>query len=353
MRMHRSESLLISVLSIALAGVGAAQEMMEPKPHAEMAKFDALIGAWEGEGVYREDAAGQPMPWKAVMVYSRILSGFAVQEDLVIDVGAPTKLTMRNVYGIDQGSGDSLALGLSNQGQASLMDWAFPSADKFIVFGADRTQMGIAVGRTVLSIGKDGLTMAHEGCRDAGKYFTEVEGKFKRMASAPELGEHPAFVGTEVSAEMKAMMGMGGKWNVAGTMVMAPGMDAMPIKGTETSVALFGGHAVFSSTVGDGPDGQPAYFGHTYTVWNPVRKRYDVIGFDTMGMVMRQTGLWAEPGKTFVVTGISLWMGTLNAQSATMHLNEHGIERVVAHALANGQPSYECFNAKYVKANGN
>ena len=219
-----------------------------------------------------------------------------------------------------------------------------------VAFGAERSQMGVGTNLTRLEFTKDRCSMRSESCRDDGKFFTGVEGVFKRSAAPVAKADHVPFVGTQVSPSMTSLAPMVGAWNVAGAMVMAPGGDKMDIKGVETTAMSFGGHVLMSSVVGEPANGMPAYLGHTYTVWNETRKLFDVVNFDNMGMAVAQTGLWTDPGKTLVVTGSMIWMGEPSVQNTKLRFGPKGLESVVSHAIGGAAAIDECFTATYTKA---
>ncbi|MBI5851175.1 MAG: DUF1579 family protein [Planctomycetes bacterium] len=339
----RSPTFLLSVLTVVAPVL--AQEM--PKPAAAIANFDPLLGAWKGEGTYRESAEGESKPWTATMSFSKVLAGFAVQEDLVIDVGQDSPLVMRSVYGYDGEGARALVLAMSNDGNAHLMDWAFPQKGVMTVFGAAQTPMGISVGRSVVEFTKDSYRFRHEGCRDAGKFFTEVEGSFTRAADATaKSAVNASFMDLPISAEMTALAKINGTYRVAGKMKMTAEAPEMGIAGVETITPLFGGHILVSSVVGD-PDPMGQYFGQTYFSWNPATSCYDAIGFDSMGMAGKMTCRWSKPGAQLVNSTSNIAMGTLNAMQMIVNVGEHGVSSVKGWAISGASDPYVNFEATY------
>lgn len=335
----------------AVLPVAAAQDMEMPKPSPELAKFEPLLGRWTGKGTFRTEPGAEAQPWTASMEFTKVVGGFAYQEDLVIDVGEATPLRMRSVYGRDGESGRQIAYSASNQGDAVLMDWHFTSADTLLVYGAYRAKDGVSVGRTVVKFTKDSYSFRHDGMRGVGEHFTEVEGSFTRGGSAAKVTD-ASFMQIPISAEMTALAKTFGSYEVTGEMRMSGDMPAMPIRGTETIGALLAGHVAMSSVVGESGDagaggGTPSYLSHGYMTWNSSTGCYDTVVFDTMGFAMQMHCRWTKPGEQLVYGSSALQMGSVTSGNTTVDVGPKGITKVRAWALTGASEPYVTFEAKY------
>lgn len=56
-------------------------------PPKELAKFDGMLGAWEGSGKVWMTPDAEPMAWTATARYSKVLKGYFIREDTTIDFG--------------------------------------------------------------------------------------------------------------------------------------------------------------------------------------------------------------------------------------------------------------------------
>ncbi|MGE0145035.1 MAG: DUF1579 family protein [Planctomycetota bacterium] len=323
-----------------------AQDFEMPKPAAVLAQFEPLIGVWEGSGTYRESAETDAMEWSGTMTFSRILEGFAVQEDLVVDVGAPSPLLMRTIYAVDNESGETIAYGMSNQGNGSRKHFSFPAKGEMSVYGVERSPNGDGVIRSRIHFDKDSYHFEYDNCRGVGAVFIEVAGNFKR-GKAARAAANAAFADVPLAAEMKSLAAIVGNYTVKGTMVTAPGSEAMPVTGTETYHSLWGGSVLMSEVLGDAPPGMPTYVSHSYMIWSPSTNCYEFVTVDTMGVAAVANARWTTPGKELVATWQGSTNGQLTVQNTVLTLGEKGIASVTSRALTGGHEPYVSFQATY------
>lgn len=329
-----------------------AQDFEAPKPAAILAEFEPLLGVWEGSGSYRENGDSEAMEWSGTMTFSKILDGFAVQEDLVVEVGAPSPLVMRTIYAVDGESGQAIAYGMSNQGNGSRMTFEFPAKGQMSVYGLDRSPSGAGVMRSRIHFDKNSYRFEHDSCRGIGTVFTEVSGSYQRGKSAKTAG-NASFADAPIAPEMQSLAAIMGNYTVKGSMVMVPGTEAMPVTGTETYHSLWGGSILMSEVRGDAPPGMPPYLSHSYMVWQPSTQCYEFLTVDTMGMAAVASARWATPAKELVVTWQGSAMGQLTVQNSVLKLGEKGISSVVSRALTGGHEPYVSFQATYERQSGN
>jgi hypothetical protein len=339
-------SLLTALFAALVVPSLSAQEFEMPKPAAILAEFEPLIGVWEGSGTYRESAESEAMKWSGSMTFHRILDGFAVQEDLVVDIGAPSPLVMRSIYAVDNESGETVAYGMSNQGNGSKKHFAFPAKGEMTVYGVERSPNGDGVVRSRIHFDKDSYRFEYDNCRGVDAVFIEVAGTFK-PGKAAKAAMNAAFADVPLAAEMKSLAAIVGDYTVKGTMVMAPGTEAMPVTGSESYHSLWGGSILMSEVKGDAPPGMPPYVSHSYMVWSPSTKCYEFVTVDTMGMAAVATARWTTPAKELVVTWQGSMMGQLTVQNTVLTLGEKGIATVTSRALTGGHEPYVSFQATY------
>lgn len=343
-------TLIPSLLILLPVPAFAQDDIPMPTPAAHMANFEPLLGSWTGKGVHRESADGEAMEWTATMSFTKILGGFAVQEDLVIEVGAPTKLLMRTVYGHDNESGRSIAANVGNQGELHVADYAFTDKGTLVVYGSSRSAEGFGVGRSRVEFTKDSYRFSHEGSINGGKVFTEVEGSFTRASDASaKYVSNASFMNVPISAEMKALESFNGSYKITGNMVWVAGMEPIAIAGTETYSSLWGGQTLMSTIVGDAEDGAPVYQSNGYMCWDGSRNSYVMVSFDSMGMAGEAVGRWTEPGTEMVFATSNIMMGNLVNQNTVINVGDRGITGVKSHTLSGASAPYVGFDAKYAR----
>jgi len=355
--MHKS-TVVLPVVSLLFGSLSAvvlsAQEMEMPKPAPILARFEPLIGVWTGKGVARQsaDAKSGTEPWTATMSIQRILGGFAVQEDLVIEMGAPTPFLMRTVYGFDASSGHAMAVIVSNVGQANRMGYEFHGDGILVTYGIDpaHDESGTGIGRSRIEFTKDSYRFVHDGMRGAGRPFVEVEGEFTKPAGGGAVkAVDVAFANQPAGEEMKSLAAFFGKYAVAGKMMMAPGQPMVDITGTDAYQPMYGGLIALETVEGESGPEMPKYVSHSYGAWNPVTSCYDWFVFDNMGVAMSMASRWSKPGTQMVFAGSMVSMGTLVSSNTVMNLGQNGITSAKGHTLWGAEDPVVSFDARFTR----
>lgn len=338
------------ITSTLLASL-SAQEM--PQPAKELARFERMVGEWDGKGTASMEPGAPAMPWTATMSVRKSLGGFFYEEDLTVRFeGMPAPLQMKEVFGWDAERQEYVkyVVGNGGEGHAPKVHWIDDDTCVELYTGFDMSgKPSLSRGTTHFS--GDGFTYKSESLTGADPLRLNVEGRFTRAehAAKAEITE-ASFMDTEPSPELARLQKALGTWKVAGTMIMEPGAPEMKISGTETMKTLWGGTVVQSIVVGD-PDpamGGAVYQGLSYMTYDPAKKCIVCFQADSMGMC--GVSECRFEGDDLVVTTAGPMMGKPTASRAIMHMDDKGITRVVSHALSGTAAPYKGFDATYTRA---
>lgn len=342
MRTHHTLVLTLCALAAPLA----AQEAPEPSP--KLSAFEPLVGTWTGKGTANHDE-GQPAgEWTATVEFQPILDGFFFQEDTIVEIGAPTPLQMRTVFGWDSEKERYVSFGAGNTGESYYTTVYFPDAKTLVVDRAGQEQGQPVVSRNTWKIGDKNLTYIAQRAVGTGKWHTMVEGTFERASNTNRKNfTEASFIETPVDANLeKLSKRIAGTYEVTGTMKMMPDMPEMKITGTEAVRRMFGGHAIHSHIEGETAGEEGKYLADGYITWNPVEKCYDAVFFDNMGMVGESQMRFAGDDE-LIGTSAGTMMQTPVVCRTTMTLGENGIETVTATSIVGSGEPYDSFQATY------
>jgi len=330
----------------ALAAAVPAQEAPPPSP--KLKAFDGLVGYWEGKGEVVQ-MQGQPAtPWTATIAFQPILDGYFFQEDVEVQVGAPTPLQMRTIYGWDAENERYVAFGLGNTGESHYGTADFPEPGVMVTGHAGPMQGTFGVNRVVWRFGDGKMRFHADRANGAGAFFVEVQGAFQRIDAAPKSAAEASFVGVPIATQItKLAPRLTGTYSIRGAMRMTPDMPEMKITGTETIALAFGGHAVTMVVEGNA-DGGPPYVGHNYMVWNAADSCYDFVGFDNMGMCGKMSA-WMVDADTIVAVHGGKEMGQPVAARATMKIGKAGLASWTNHSIVGAAEPMQSFHATYTR----
>lgn len=343
----------LRTLLIASAIVVPSTAQGMPQPAKELARFERMVGEWQGKGTAHMGPEAAAVPWTATMSVRKGLGGFFFEEDLTVRFeGMPAPLQMKEVFGWDGERQEYVkyVVGNSGDGRAPQLHWLDDDTCVELYVGLGPTgEPSLSRGTTRMR--SDGFTYKSETCSGAGPFQVHVEGHFTRAepAAKAEIVE-AAFMDAEPSADLARLASALGTWKVTGTMVMVPGTPAMKISGTETFKALWGGSVLQSVVIGD-PDptmGGGVYQGISYMTYDPAKKC--IVSFQADSMGMCGVSECRFEGADLIVATAGPVMGKPTAMRTIVHMDKNGFTRVVSHALAGTTEPYKSFEATYTRA---
>ncbi len=340
---------LVSLLASLAALPALAAQEGPPGPAAELARFDSLLGHWEGTGTAVMIPGTPPAKWTSTSTYQKALGGHVVQEDTVVTFeGMEQPMAFRAYLGWDRENQAYYAIGIGNTGEASKGEVTFLPDGTQLQLNTQVREGTPFAERVRLKVDGDSMSFAMEMLMPEGSSQEFVTGSMKRVAKGKPLAVEATAAMAPPSSEIGRCNRMAGTYAVTGSMVMMPGMAPMKITGTDVVRPIFGNTVLQVVTTGHAEGSPEAYEAHGYFCWNPARKRYQLLSVDNMGQVGNMDGWFGADGKTFVCVGAQLYMGTPSAQRFVMHLDGEGrLLRGVGHNLVGDAAPFECFTCEY------
>ena len=289
----------------------------------------------------------EPAPWTATVHYQPILGGYFFQEDAVIEVGAPTPIVMRSIYGWDAETERYVMFVVGNTGEADFHTVQFPEPGTMIVGHAGMRQGEFATMRTITRVTADAITFESERANGTGPWFTAVKGELTKADVKPPELLAVGFVGVPVPPQIEALADrMAGSYTIRGSMASAPGAADVRISGAEHITKAFGGHAIHSIVEGSAGGEGPTYVAHTFMVWNASDARFDSVAFDNMGTVGHSQA-WMVGDDTLVAVFAGRRMGQPTADRGTLKLGDDGPESWTSHTIVGTDEPKLTFHATY------
>ncbi len=309
MGLHRIRlGLLAVLLSTPLL---PAQDDMMMTPPKELARYEKLVGNWEGSGLVRLERTSDPVKWTSRSTCKKVVGGWAYQEDMRIDMaieGAPP-LLFRSYYGYDAATQQYRVMSFSNAGSPSMQRILWVDDDTLVGSQAmtEDSQAVLEVWRTHF-IEDDTYIFRIERNVAGSGFFIHVSGTMNRGGKGFEVIDDSLNDALEEPPPaMKRLHDDTGTWIMRkGSVIPMPGMPAMAISGKETISRILGGHIQHGHIVGDPAPGSPfVYEGHVYVGWSDQDHCYKSFTLGNSGEFMVENAHILDDGSVvFVSTGV-------------------------------------------------
>lgn len=344
--MLKTSLLLPALLVPALAAAGAAQ--MPEGPAKELARYDRLLGDFEGSGQVFHAPDAPPGQWTSVTSCTKVLGGHFLREDTSIDLGAevPTPLQFTTFYGFDRETKSYRSYSMTNMGEVSTAEIHF-IGDKMVWTGASMFQGQPKIERWQVQFGDRGYTMIGEEAVGDSAFFTHVTGTFKKATGAEkaELAD-AAFVQGNGPATMKGFARMAGSYRLEGQMIPAAGAPEMAIAGDSELRLIFGGSVLEMTVKGDPIPGMGSYEGIGGIAYDANAQCHTSFWVDNFGDASVAEGRWLDG--SFVSTAERLMQGEPMLQRTIMICDESGkLVGEKGHNLTGTHDPVVNFSAKY------
>lgn len=324
----------LAVAAPALPQEGAQKNPFSPAPQVD--KFHHLIGSFEGEGTYVQQAGTDHQPWTATATGRTVLGGHFVQFDEAIQTSAGP-LHFRTLYGWDAESERPAVYWTGSMGVGE-MEATWIGENRLVTTGDGREQGVPHADRAVMVIDEDGYTYEAHRLGPTGESFEMVTGEMKRTSREPVApAEASASSPGEHLADLAPMVG---EWEFSG-MVNMPGMK-MDVTGRETIGWRYGG-TVLAGHVEGQPEG--SFSADWYISWDPDAGRYRQLFASTMGEISVSSG-WMI-GDQLVFTESRVADGTPTVSRGVVQLADGGIQKAWAHAISGTDEPVKSFEATY------
>jgi hypothetical protein len=353
-------SRLVAVCSAVLvfaatvtAAAPRAQELQAPAPAPELKKLEPMVGNWSGKGTMTEPSEPTPTvtSWEGSGTYSWAMDGHFLRGDFSIAFqGHELPIVMRSYLGWDRENKRYVHLSVNSAGEVALDQFDL-QPDGTMVQLAVKQHPGMRFAqRSVFKVAGDTMTHTVDLLMPAGASLAMVDGKFARGGKgfAGDF-EAKAFMGMTPHEALARLQRSAGAYDVAGTMVMAPGQAPMKITGTDTFKTVFGGTVFFGTTVG-AAEGMPGRYS-AEVFWGHDAARDCLVGVyvSNMGEVMQMDSRWTQDGR-LITTSDSLFMGQPTVQRMLMEFDADGAAKSASsHSIAGTEAPFESFKATYTK----
>jgi hypothetical protein len=341
----------IPTLSALLCAAPQDEAMQMPKPAPELAKYEPMLGAWEGSGEFLAAPDVKPTKWNAEASVQWALGKFFVEEKLRVTFaeGQPP-VVMHNFYGYDNDTKSYRLYGASNRGSVAAIDLSWTSPTTLVGVKSGHQQGKPYAERWISRFGKDGYDLKLDVAIGDAPFFTKVNGKFTRAKTSPAAFTiDDAQPLAPAATEHKKLESLIGTWKVKGTMTPAPGAPSIPISGVETIGPALGGSLLRSHTVGDPTPGSPGtYENFAYYTWDASDRAYDLIYVSNMGEAGKLEGRFTPDG-ALVWTSAQPYMGQPSA-SRCVQTFEDGTITFTSDRLFGTNAAVRDFTAEYSKS---
>jgi hypothetical protein len=317
------------------------------EPAKELARFDPLLGNWEGSGT-ATGSAGKQTKWTSKATVQKILGGHYVQDDTRVDLeDMPAPLVFRTVFAWNVAEQRFTEMSLGNTGEAKRADVYWTEDGGLIGTGTAVDQGRPVVRRSVTKLtGKDTFEFRMDQAVGTGEFERKVFGTYKRGGTGFSAGETCAPVAPP-SGELKKFDGSLGDWSLKGSASMTPGTEMMAFTGQMSVRTILGGHVQFALMKGGDTPGMPVWEGHWYLAYEPSTRTCRAFMFDNMGNAQSEQKFAAGTDR-FI--GVSAgWMeGRPQALRSVSEVTKDRI-RATSHRLADDHAPEKCFEGEWTR----
>lgn len=305
-----------------------------------------MLGQWVGRGVAYDGPGGSPMEWTATMVVERILDGHGVREQLVVDLGEvlPGGYRSTTFYAFDPQAGHLVSFACDNRKgvSRSVATWTGPTL-LTATLGENQGKLAIERGTFTFAEGKGVMTVVsmvdiHEG-------FVMVEGTFEPFTGTRRVAKDANTQNAKPRGELAKLTSTLGVNRLEGSMIAEPGKAPVAMSSVERSGLFSGGFALITVSTSEPDPGMPVYEEYRLTSWNTMRKCYDILWMDNMGLSGTMEG-WLQD-KAYVVVDAGTFQGKPYAQRTTTVLGKKGPTFVTSDRLWGVAPGMRVFEGRY------
>lgn len=344
------------VLSLSMLSASLTAQAPAP-PSEQLAKYDRLLGHWEGKGTVAMVPGEPAAEWTSTVTAKKALGGHFIHEDVKVEFGEamPGSLVFRNFYGFDRENNVHKSWGINNMGQANetLIHWV--DDDTLLTLEVTSENGERVVERWTTKLGTDEYSILGQRSIGTGDWLVHVKGTYKRVQTGqpidtsgsfgPPTPDSPIVVAAE---KMKTLQKLAGTYKVSGTMRM-PGQPEVAITGTERLSLICGG-TVLEMRVTGTAEGWPPYESWGAIAWNADDNCFTAIGLSNMGQVGHSQGRWV--GTDFVFTNASLQHGQPSVSRMLWRIGKNGIVKMEGDSLVATHEPLRAFEASYTRQPG-
>ncbi|MHC4908583.1 MAG: DUF1579 family protein [Planctomycetota bacterium] len=328
-----------SAVTLAFVSFATAQQEGVPPVAEEMAMLDIMVGNWEGAGVVRM-APGEPeMSWTSVSTAELVLDGHFMTDSMKIEVeGLPVPMIFHSLNGWDNARQRFVSFGVGNTGEAMETTMRF-AGNKVITVGGGMEDGHVVSDHWVTEYDGDEMRFIGHRSVDGGPFFVHVEGRATRGGDGCTVGPESAdYAMSPPNEHLKGLAPTIGTWNVTGEWKPMANTEPMMITGQDVTEAIVGGHALRTTTKGQG--GSMRYEAMSFMTWSAEENCLVSVGCDNMGEY-HMAKCWVT-GDTAVMVTAGAMQGMPMANRSTLEMSANEM-KWTGHASLGTDAPYEAF----------
>jgi len=329
---------VVSLILGSLLPAAALTAQAAPTPAPQLAKFDRVVGSWQGSGTMIQKPGDEPMKWTASNTVKRAFGGHIVERDTTVEFGdAAPPVTMRALVGWDPDREQFKVCALSDRRPGSARDitWADDKTLVSVFTGLEDGQQ--VIERTVAVFGDDKYSLTIDRAVGSGDFYRCAEGNFER-GKAPSTMEASFSRNATPAVAMGKVARMAGSYDFKGHVAAVAGQPASDVSGNITVRPGFGGSALEIEVSGAATDTMPAYEAWAAITWNPARNCYTVISANNMGELNTGEARWIDGNLVSTVAAFRHGEPTVGRTVLTLG-DDGSMAKAVSHGIAGtGEP---------------
>ncbi|MBL8857801.1 MAG: DUF1579 family protein [Planctomycetes bacterium] len=339
-----------SLLFLLLLAPGVQAQEGAPKPAAELQKLAPLVGNWSGSGTAAFGPGAPPVKWEAHATYRWCLDKFFLQEDFKITFeGVPAPFLERGIHGWDSERQSFVAVKVDNRGMARF-DQTAMLADGTLLQFMEQKQVGTPFTerqRTRVVDGKLHFRVDLLMAEGASTQF--LDGLLEPTDKVCDVAfTSPTFLGETPAEPMQKLARVAGVYDMHGSVVVAPGVPALKIAGTETFESAFGGTVLYGHSNGKAEGMTGSYHAEVFWAYDADRRTFINVFASNMGEIGVMDSRFTADGKTLISTAAGTRGGEPLVVRYTMNLDDKGaVVSGSCHSIQGLGAPAETFTATY------
>ena len=195
----------------------------------------------------------------------------------------------------------------------------------------------------------DSMSLVIDVLMSEGGSLTMIDSKMTRADKAFACdGSEAAWMGATPHEQVTKLVAMCGSYEFKGEMLMAPGMPAMQLSGTEQFTMMWGGTVMHGKTTGFAEGDSNAYESHSFWARDAQHHCLRAVFVDNMGQLGEMECRWVDT--QLVSTGLGTQGGVPMTQRFVMSFGADGAMTTgVGHTCMGCADPFVSFRGNYKK----
>jgi hypothetical protein len=338
---------ILALVCLATPVLAAQEEQLQPAE--ELAAFETMLGHWEGRGTVVMAPGTDGLPWTATIDVRRILDGHAVQEQVTVNLGeGMPPMEMQSIYAFESESGELINFGVGSMGGNAGGNCKWLDRGTLISTGSGYEDGQWFTDRATSKFTQDTWTFDIQRMLATGPAFEHLAGTFKKTAREGAAKEASARA-DKLAEPLARLEPLIGKWKLEGSMIPMPGMERVPISGSETYRPVYEGQAVEVRVRGDkAPGSDFEYKALGFLFMDEHAGCYQFGYVSNMGDAGAAETRWTDDG-ALVTTHAGTSMGAPMVERSMAKMTDDGGMHVTMDRMLGSGKSERTFEARYTR----